>query len=146
MKLFNIVLLLLLFGFCSIFQKSRNTKNLIIKDKQGAQQMTKITNVLTIKEPDMFLRKVDLIQEYVFQRIKNALDSIKLNQEKLSNISEQDEVKNLLQSEFHKAMISMSKQDISCLYSVARDFNGIIELEYWKQQVLQDASKVLFKD
>ena len=108
--------------------------------------MTKITNVLTIKEPDMFLRKVDLIQEYVFQRIKNALDSIKLNQEKLSNISEQDEVKNLLQSEFHKDMISMSKQDISCLYSVARDFSEIVELEYWKQQVLQDASKVLFKD
>ena len=108
--------------------------------------MTKITNSLTIKEPDMFLRKVDLIQEYVFQRIKNALDSIKLNQEKLSNISEQDEVKNLLQSEFHKAMISMSKQDISCLFSVARDFNEIIELEFWKQQVLQDAGKVLFKD
>lgn len=108
--------------------------------------MTKITNVLTIKEPDMFLRKVDLIQEYVFQRINNALDSIKLNQEKLSNISEQDEVKNPLQSEFHKAMISMSKQDISCLYSIARDFNGIIELEFWKQQVLQDASKVLFKE
>ena len=108
--------------------------------------MTKITNVLTIKEPDMFLRKVDLIQEYVFQRIKNALDSIKLNQEKLSNISEQDEVNNLLQSEFHKNMISMSKQDISCLYSVARDFNEVVELEFWKQQVLQDASKVLFKD
>ena len=108
--------------------------------------MTKITNVLTIKEPDMFLRKIDLIQEYVFQRIKNALDSIKLNQEKLSNISEQDEVKNLLQSEFHKAMISMSKQDISCLYSVARDFSEIVELEYWKQQVLQEASKILFKD
>ena len=108
--------------------------------------MTKITNVLTIKEPDMFLRKVDLIQEYVFQRIKNALDSIKLNQEKLSNISEQDEVKNLLQSEFHKTMINMSKQDISCLYSVARDFNEVIELEFWKQQVLQEASKVLFKD
>ena len=108
--------------------------------------MTKITNVLTIKEPDMFLRKVDLIQEYVFQRIKNALDSIKLNQEKLSNISEQDEANNLLQSEFHKAMISMSKQDISCLYSVARDFSEVIELEFWKQQVLQEASKVLFKD
>ena len=108
--------------------------------------MTKITNVLIIKEPDMFLRKVDLIQEYVFQRIKNALDSIKLNQEKLSNISEQDEVNNLLQSEFHKTMISMSKQDISCLYSVARDFNEVVELEYWKQQVLQEASKVLFKD
>ena len=108
--------------------------------------MTKLTNSLIIKEPDMFLRKVDLIQEYVFQRIKNALDSIKLNQEKLSNISEQDEVKNLLQSEFHKTMISMSKQDISCLYSVARDFSEIIELEYWKQQVLQEASKVLFKD
>ena len=41
--------------------------------------MTKITNVLTIKEPDMFLRKVDLIQEYVFQRIKNALETIKDN-------------------------------------------------------------------
>ena len=108
--------------------------------------MTKITNSLTIKEPDMFLRKVDLIQEYVFQRIKNALDSIKLNQEKLSNISEQDEANNLLQSEFHKAMISMSKQDISCLYSVARDFNEVVELEFWKQQVLQDAGKVLFKD
>ena len=107
--------------------------------------MTKITNVLTIKEPDMFLRKIDLIQEYVFQRIKNALETIKDNQEKL-DISEQDEVKNPLQSEFHKAMISMSKQDISCLYSVARDFSEIIELEYWKQQVLQDASKVLFKE
>ena len=108
--------------------------------------MTKITNVLTIKEPDMFLRKVDLIQEYVFQRIKNALDSIKLNQEKLNNLSEQDEANNLLQSEFHKTMISMSKQDISCLYSVARDFNEVVELEFWKQQVLQEASKVLFKD
>ena len=108
--------------------------------------MTKITNVLTIKEPDMFLRKVDLIQEYVFQRIKHALDSINLNQEKLSNLSELDEVNNLLQSEFHKTMISMSKQDISCLYSVARDFSEIVELEYWKQQVLQEASKVLFKD
>ena len=108
--------------------------------------MTKITNVLTIKEPDMFLRKIDLIQEYVFQRIKNALETIKDNQEKLNNLSEQDEDKNLLQIEFHKTMISMSKQDISCLYSVARDFSEIIELEYWKQQVLQEASKVLFKD
>ena len=107
--------------------------------------MTKITNVLTIKEPDMFLRKVDLIQEYVFQRIKNALETIKDNQEKLY-ISEQDEEKNLLQIEFHKTMISMSKQDISCLYSVARDFSEVVELEYWKQQVLQEASKVLFKD
>ena len=79
--------------------------------------MTKITNVLTIKEPDMFLRKIDLIQEYVFQRIKNALETIKDNQEKLDT-SEQDEEKNLLQIEFHKTMISMSKQDISCLYSV----------------------------
>ena len=107
--------------------------------------MTKITNVLTIKEPDMFLRKIDLIQEYVFQRIKNALETIKDNQEKLY-ISEQDEEKNLLQIEFHKTMISMSKQDISCLYSVARDFSEVVELEYWKQQVLQEASKVLFKD
>ena len=107
--------------------------------------MTKITNVLTIKEPDMFLRKIDLIQEYVFQRIKNALETIKDNQEKL-DISEQDEEKNLLQIEFHKTMISMSKQDISCLYSVARDFSEVIELEFWKQQVLQEASKVLFKD
>ena len=106
--------------------------------------MTKITNVLTIKEPDMFLRKIDLIQEYVFQRIKNALETIKDNQEKLY-ISEQDEEKNLLQIEFHKTMISMSKQDISCLYSVARDFSEVIELEFWKQQVLQEASKVLFK-
>ena len=107
--------------------------------------MTKITNVLTIKEPDMFLRKIDLIQEYVFQRIKNALETIKDNQEKLY-ISEQDEEKNLLQIEFHKTMISMSKQDVSCLFSVARDFNEVIELEFWKQQVLQEASKVLFKD
>ena len=107
--------------------------------------MTKITNVLTIKEPDMFLRKIDLIQEYVFQRIKNALETIKDNQEKL-DISEQDEEKNLLQIEFHKTMISMSKQDISCLFSVARDFSEVVELEYWKQQVLQEASKVLFKD
>ena len=107
--------------------------------------MTKITNILTIKEPDMFLRKIDLIQEYVFQRIKNALETIKDNQEKL-NISEQEEEKNLLQIEFHKTMISMSKQDISCLYSVARDFSEVVELEYWKQQVLQEASKVLFKD
>ena len=107
--------------------------------------MTKITNVLTIKEPDMFLRKIDLIQEYVFQRIKNALETIKDNQEKLY-ISEQDEEKNLLQIEFHKTMISMSKQDISCLYSVARDFSEVIELEFWKQQVLQEASKVLFKE
>ena len=107
--------------------------------------MTKITNVLTIKEPDMFLRKIDLIQEYVFQRIKNALETIKDNQEKL-DISEQDEEKNLLQIEFHKTMISMSKQDISCLYSVARDFSEVIELEFWKQQVLQEASKVLFKE
>ena len=107
--------------------------------------MTKITNVLTIKEPDMFLRKIDLIQEYVFQRIKNALETIKDNQEKL-DISEQDEEKNLLQIEFHKTMISMSKQDISCLYSVARDFSEVVELEFWKQQVLQEASKVLFKD
>lgn len=107
--------------------------------------MTKITNILTIKEPDMFLRKIDLIQEYVFQRIKNALETIKDNQEKLY-ISEQDEEKNLLQIEFHKTMISMSKQDISCLFSVARDFSEVVELEYWKQQVLQEASKVLFKD
>ena len=107
--------------------------------------MTKITNVLTIKEPDMFLRKIDLIQEYVFQRIKNALETIKDNQEKL-DISEQDEEKNLLQIEFHKTMISMSKQDISCLFSVARDFSEVIELEFWKQQVLQEASKVLFKE
>ena len=107
--------------------------------------MTKITNILTIKEPDMFLRKIDLIQEYVFQRIKNALETIKDSQEKLY-ISEQDEEKNLLQIEFHKTMISMSKQDISCLYSVARDFSEVVELEYWKQQVLQEASKVLFKE
>ena len=108
--------------------------------------MTKITNVLTIKEPDMFLRKIDLIQEYVFQRIKNAFETIKDNQEKLNNLSEQDEEKNTLQVEFHKTMISMSKQDISCLFSVARDFNEVIELEFWKQQVLQEASKVLFKE
>ena len=107
--------------------------------------MTKITSVLTIKEPDMFLRKIDLIQEYVFQRIKNALETIKDNQEKL-DISEQDEEKNLLQIEFHKTMISMSKQDISCLFSVARDFSEVVELESWKQQVLQEASKVLFKE
>ena len=107
--------------------------------------MIKITHILTIKEPDMFLRKIDLIQEYVFQRIKNALETIKDNQEKL-NISEQEEEKNLLQIEFHKTMISMSKQDISCLFSVARDFSEVVELEYWKQQVLQEASKVLFKD
>ena len=107
--------------------------------------MTKITHILTIKEPDMFLRKIDLIQEYVFQRIKNALETIKDNQEKL-NISEQEEEKNFLQIEFHKTMISMSKQDISCLFSVARDFSEVIELEFWKQQVLQEASKVLFKD
>ena len=107
--------------------------------------MTKITNIMTIKEPDMFLRKVDLIQEYVFQRIKNALETIKDNQEKL-NISEQEEEKNLLQIEFHKTMISMSKQDISCLFSVARDFSEVIELDFWKQQVLQEASKVLFKE
>ena len=107
--------------------------------------MTKITNIMTIKEPDMFLRKIDLIQEYVFQRIKNALETIKDNQEKL-NIYEQEEEKNLLQIEFHKTMISMSKQDISCLFSVARDFSEVVELEYWKQQVLQEASKVLFKD
>ena len=108
--------------------------------------MTKITNILTIKEPDMFLRKVDLIQEYVFLRIKNALETIKDNQEKLNTISEQDDVKNLLQIEFHKTMISMSKQDISCLFSVARDFSEVVELEFWKQQVLQEASKILFKD
>ena len=108
--------------------------------------MTKIANIMTIKEPDMFLRKVDLIQEYVFLRIKNAIDSIKLNQEKLNNLSEQGEVNNVLQSEFHKTMISMSKQDISCLFSVARDFSEVIELDFWKQQVLQEASKVLFKD
>lgn len=107
--------------------------------------MTKITHILAIKEPDMFLRKIDLIQEYVFQRIKNALETIKDNQEKLY-ISEQDEEKNLLQIEFHKTMISMSKQDISCLFSVARDFSEVVELEFWKQQVLQEASKVLFKD
>ena len=107
--------------------------------------MTKITNILTIKEPDMFLRKIDLIQEYVFQRIKNAIETIKDNQEKLY-ISEQDEEKNILQIEFHKTMISMSKQDISCLFSVARDFSEVIELEFWKQQVLQEASKILFKD
>ena len=107
--------------------------------------MTKITNVLTIKEPDMFLRKIDLIQEYVFQRIKNALETIKDNQEKL-DISEQDEEKNILQIEFHKTMISMSKQDISCLFSVARDFSEVVELGFWKQQVLQEASKVLFKE
>ena len=107
--------------------------------------MTKITHILTIKEPDMFLRKIDLIQEYVFQRIKNALETIKDNQEKL-NISEQEEEKNFLQIEFHKTMISMSKQDISCLFSVARDFSEVIELEFWKQQVLQEASKVLFKE
>lgn len=105
--------------------------------------MTKITNVLTIKEPDMFLRKVDLIQEYVFLRIKNAIDSIKLNQEKLNNLSEQE---NILQIEFHKTMIGMSKQDISCLFSVARDFSEVVELEFWKQQVLQEAGKVLFKE
>ena len=108
--------------------------------------MTKITNVLTIKEPDMFLRKIDLIQEYVFQRIKNALETIKDNQEKLNNLSEQDEENNTLQVEFHKTMISMSKQDISCLFSVARDFSEVVELEFWKQQVLQEASKVLFKE
>lgn len=108
--------------------------------------MTKITNILTIKEPDMFLRKVDLIQEYVFLRIKNALETIKDNQEKLNIISEQDDVKNLLQIEFHKTMISMSKQDISCLFSVARDFSEVVELEFWKQQVLQEAGKVLFKE
>ena len=108
--------------------------------------MTKITNVLTIKEPDMFLRKIDLIQEYVFQRIKNALETIKDNQEKLNNLPEQDEEKSILQVEFHKTMISMSKQDISCLFSVARDFSEIVELDFWKQQVLQEASKVLFKD
>ena len=107
--------------------------------------MTKITNILTIKEPDMFLRKIDLIQEYVFQRVKNALETIKDNQEKLY-ISEQDEEKNLLQIEFHKTMISMSKQDISCLFSVARDFSEVVELDFWKRQVLQEASKVLFKD
>ena len=107
--------------------------------------MTKIANIMTIKEPDMFLRKVDLIQEYVFQRIKNALETIKDNQEKL-NISEQEEEKNFLQIEFHKTMISMSKQDISCLFSVVRDFSEVIELEFWKQQVLQEASKVLFKE
>ena len=101
---------------------------------------------MTIKEPDMFLRKIDLIQEYVFQRIKNALETIKDNQEKLNNLPEQDEEKNILQVEFHKTMISMSKQDISCLFSVARDFNGVIELEFWKQQVLQEASKISFKD
>ena len=116
--------------------------------------MTKITNVLTIKEPDMFLRKIDLIQEYVFQRIKNALETIKDNQKKLENeFADINEGKfdsvgsiNHLQSEFHKAMISMSKQDISCLFSVARDFSEVVELEFWKQQVLQEASKVLFKD
>ena len=107
--------------------------------------MTKITNIMTIKEPDMFLRKIDLIQEYVFQRIKNALETIKDNQEKL-NISEQEEENNFLQIEFHKTTISMSKQDISCLFSVARDFSEVIELEFWKQQVLQEASKVLFKE
>lgn len=107
--------------------------------------MTKITNILTIKEPDMFLRKIDLIQEYVFQRIKNALETIKDNQEKL-NISEQEEEKSILQVEFHKTMISMSKQDISCLFSVARDFSEVVELEFWKKQVLQEASKILFKD
>ena len=116
--------------------------------------MTKITNSLTIKEPDMFLRKVDLIQEYVFQRIKNALIVIKENHNKLDE--EYALVKegkfdainsvNTLQVEFYKAMISSSKQDISCLFSVARDFNEVIELEPWKQQVLQDAGKVLFKD
>ena len=108
--------------------------------------MTKITNILTIKEPDMFLRKIDLIQEYVFQRIKNALETIKDNQEKLNNLSEQDEDKNILQVDFHKTMISMSKQDISCLFSVARDFSEVVELDFWKRQVLQEASKVLFKD
>ena len=108
--------------------------------------MTKITNILTIKEPDMFLRKIDLIQEYVFQRITNALETIKDNQEKLNNLFEQDEEKNLLQVEFHKTMISMSKQDISCLFSVARDFSEVIELDFWKQQVLQEASKILFKE
>lgn len=116
--------------------------------------MTKLTNSLTIKEPDMFLRKVDLIQEYVFQRIKNALIVIKENHNKLEE--EYASVKegkfdaissiNNLQVEFYKTMISSSKQDISCLFSVARDFNEIIELEFWKQQVLQDAGKVLFKD
>ena len=116
--------------------------------------MTKITNSLTIKEPDMFLRKVDLIQEYVFQRIKNALIVIKESHNKLEE--EYASVKegkfdaissvNTLQVEFYKAMISSSKQDISCLFSVARDFNEVIELESWKQQVLQDAGKVLFKD
>ena len=116
--------------------------------------MTKITNILTIKEPDMFLRKIDLIQEYVFQRIKNALIVIKENHNKLDEeyilVKEGkfDAINsiNTLQVEFYKAMISSSKQDISCLFSVARDFNEVIELEPWKQQVLQDAGKVLFKD
>lgn len=116
--------------------------------------MTKITNILTIKEPDMFLRKIDLIQEYVFQRIKNSLETIKDNQKKLENeFADLNEGKfgsigsiNHLQVEFYKNMISMSKQDISCLFSVARDFSEVIELEFWKQQVLQEASKVLFKE
>ena len=116
--------------------------------------MTKITNFLTIKEPDMFLRKVDLIQEYVFQRIKNALIVIEESHNKLDEeyalvkVGKFDAIGSInnLQVEFYKSMISSSKQDISCLFSVARDFNEVIELESWKQQVLQDAGKVLFKD
>lgn len=101
--------------------------------------------MLKIKEPDMFLRKIDLIQEYTFQRLRNALISIEDNQQRLKELDEALEVPQIT-TEFHKHMISISKQDISCLFSIARDMLDVMELESWKQEVLQKASKVLYKD
>ena len=108
--------------------------------------MTKIMSGLIIKAPDMFLRKIDLIQEYVFLRIKNSLTAIKDSQQTLKSLYEFGETPSILTTEFHKNMISMSKQDISCFYSVVRDMLDVMELESWKEEVLLEASKVLFKD
>ena len=101
--------------------------------------------MLKIKEPDMFLRKIDFIQEYTFQRLRNALTSIKDNQETLKALHEFGEARPI-NTEFHKNMISISKQDISCLFSIARDMLDVMELEPWKEEVLQKASKVLYKN
>lgn len=88
---------------------------------------------MKIKNNDTFLRTLQLEEDYIFNRIKNCLDS-------LAAIPEDS------LPEFKATLETIYKTEISTLFSLARWRLSVVESEPWKESILIEASKVLFKD
>jgi hypothetical protein len=88
---------------------------------------------MKIKDNDMFLRTLQLEEDYIFNRIKNCLTS-------LAAIPEDS------QPEFKATLETIYKTEISTLFSLARWRLSVVESEFWKKSILAEAGKVLFKD